>query len=532
MSQFRFHRLPCRHRLLPLLLLAIGILNPPMLPPAANSATAAELKLPTIFGSSMVLQRDKPIHVWGWATAGDPVSVTFGDAKVTATADDSGRFDAMLPAMTASTTGRTLEIAHGDESIRLDDVLVGEVWVCSGQSNMAWPVANADDPKLEALTANFPNMRIISVPNKAAQEPMHEFVGKWEAVTPETVKTFSAVGYFFGRRLHQTLGVPVGLIDNAWGGSAAEAWVEPSTLEEAGTYGPLLEKWDTLVKNYDPEKDEAELQRKLKRWQENGRKGRRPRAQRNTLQGNQRPGNLYYGCLHPIIGYTIRGAIWYQGESNSSRAYQYRDLFPRMIKKWRADWKQGDFSFYWVQLADFRKETPVPGQSDWAELREAQSMTLSLPNTGQAVIIDTGESNDIHPRDKQTVAKRLARWALVKDYGIEGLAYESPTMQTVQFQDGKAIIDFRSVGGGLDTFDVGEIRGFTIAGKDQKFVPAMAKILDKDTVEVMAASVASPIAVRYGWADNPVVNLQSREGLPATPFRSDDFPGVTVDKVK
>jgi sialate O-acetylesterase len=248
------------------------------------------------------------------------------------------------------------------------------------------------------------------------------------------------------------------------------------------------------------------------------------------MKGQHRPANLYHGVLNPIIGYGIRGAIWYQGESNAGRAYQYRHLFPLMISTWRDAWKQGDFSFYWVQLADFRNEVDAPAESGWAELREAQTMTMSLPNTGQAVIIDLGEGRDIHPRNKQRVAKRLARWALAKDYGID-VPYRSPEYQSMEKQGSKIVLTFDHVGNnGLYTFDVNEPVGFDIAGEDKKFVTAQARLIPPNKIEVWSDEVSEPVAVRYAWADNPVCNVQSRDGLPLTPFRTDDWPGVTANE--
>lgn len=489
----------------------------------------AELKLSPVFGDSMVVQRDQPIHVWGWTAPGTKVKVEMAGHTATAEAESSGRFDVKLDPLPAG--GPHEMVIHADESRTFSDVLVGEVWICSGQSNMAWPVSSANDPDLESLSAKFPNIRLISVPQVGSQEPLNDFDGRWEACTPETVKSFSAVGYFFGRQLHQTLDVPIGLIDNAWGGSAAEAWVRRDVLEEQGGYGELLDKWDTLAKTYDHEAAVASWKERVANWQKT-KQGNRPRAPRNQLTGNHRPANLYNGVLHPVLGYTIRGVIWYQGESNASRAYQYRDLFPLMIQNWRDDWGQGDFSFYWVQLADFKSEVDAPGDSDWAELREAQTMTMSkLANTGQAVITDLGEAADIHPKNKQDVAKRLARWALAKDYGIE-IPYRSPTFSSMEIKGNKAILKFDHVGKGLDTFDVREPIGFAIAAEDRVFVNASAKIIAKDTIEVWADGVSNPAAVRYAWADNPICNVQSADGLPMTPFRSDDWPGVTVNNVK
>ncbi|TWU56625.1 hypothetical protein Poly51_25410 [Rubripirellula tenax] len=490
----------------------------------------AELKFSPIFGDSMVIQRDMPIHVWGWTSPGTAVAATIAGHSAEATADAMGRFDLKLDALPAG--GPHEMVIEADERRVFKNVLVGEVWVCSGQSNMGFTVSRSNDPDLESLTAKYPNLRLISVPQVGTQEPQNDFNGKWEDCTPESVKEFSAVGYFFGRQLHQTLDVPVGLIDNAWGGSAAEAWVPRDVLESDGKYGELLERWDTLAKTYDHEAEVAKWKDRVAKWKENGKKGRQPAAPKDALTGQHRPANLYNGVLNPIIGYTIRGAIWYQGETNASRAYQYRDLFPLMIQTWRDDWGQGDFPFYWVQLADYRQESAEPGDSDWAELREAQTMTMSrLPATGQAVITDLGEASDIHPKNKQDVAKRLARWPLANLYGYN-IPYQSPTFRSVTIEGNKAVVKFDHVGGGLDTFDVNKPIGFTIAGEDKKFVPANAKIVGKDTIEVTADSVEAPVAVRFAWADNPVANMQSSSGLPMTPFRTDDWPGMTAGSVK
>lgn len=489
----------------------------------------ADVTTSPIFGDSMVVQRDMPVHVWGWTKPNTDVHVEMAGHEADTKSDKAGRFDVKLDPLPAG--GPHNLVIKADETKIFKDVLVGEVWICSGQSNMQWPVGNANDPDLETLTANYPNIRLISVPQVGVQEPQNSFDGKWEACTPTTAKNFSAVGYFFGRQLHQTLNIPIGLIDNAWGGSAAEAWVNRDVLENAGKYDELLEKWDTMAKGYDHEAVMATYRKRLANW-EKTKKGNRPRPPRNQLTGNHRPSNIYNGVLHPTIGYTIRGAIWYQGESNANRAYQYRHLFPLMIDNWRKEWGQGDFPFYWVQLADFQAEVDAPADSPWAELREAQTMTMEkLPNTGEAVIIELGEAADIHPRNKQDVAKRLARWALAKDYGYD-IPFRSPTYQSMTITDSKANLKFDHVGGKLDTFDVREPIGFAIAGEDQTFVNANAKITGKDTIQVWSDEVKNPVAVRYAWATNPVCNVQSSEGLQMTPFRTDDWPGVTVNAVK
>jgi sialate O-acetylesterase len=304
------------------------------------------------------------------------------------------------------------------------------------------------------------------------------------------------------------------MINNAWGGSACEAWIDRSVV--ASEFPKLNERWTALENSLAEvmKKDKASLTEDEKRALGN-------------LTGNARPANIYNGVLVSHIGYGIRGAIWYQGESNAGRAYQYRTLFPAMIKNWRNVWGQGDFPFYWVQLADFRDQETAPGQSDWAELREAQTMAMdAVPNSGQAVIIDIGEGKDIHPMNKVDVGRRLARWALAKEYGFP-IAYQSPRFKSLSTEGGKAVLNFEHVSGGWRPFDVKEPVGFTVAGEDQKFYKAKASILKDGTIEVSSPDVPSPIAVRYAWADNPVCNMYSAAGLPLTPFRTDTWPGVT-----
>jgi sialate O-acetylesterase len=307
-------------------------------------------------------------------------------------------------------------------------------------------------------------------------------------------------------------------------------------LAEHDIYDELLARWDKIEQSYDHEKAMADHQEKVEQWKQRSQEARqagraappRPRAPQNQLAGQHRPANLYQGVLNPIIGYGIRGAIWYQGESNAGRAYQYRHLFPLMITTWREAWKQGDFAFYWVQLADFRDEVDGPGDSSWAELREAQTMSLALPNTGQAVIVDLGEGRDIHPRNKQDVAKRLARWALANDYGID-IPCRSPEYKSMEKKGSRIVLTFDHVGDpGLYTFDVNRPVGFAIAGEDKKFVRAEASIVAPDKIEVWSDEVADPVAVRYAWADNPICNVQSRNGLPLTPFRTDDWDITTM----
>lgn len=500
---------------------------------------AAELKLPTIVGDNMVLQRDQDLNIWGWDDAGQEVSVSFAGQSVKGKADDKGRWQVVLKPMQANAKGQEMVIAgSGGNKISLKNILIGEVWLCSGQSNMSFAVGRGYGGDLEALTANYPQIRMISVPNLASQEPKDHFKGQWDACDPAVTANFSAVGYYFGRLLHQALGVPVGLIDNAWGGSTAEAWVRRDLLEQDVKYKTLMDRWEKIEKTYDFEVLKEAYQKKRTKWQEAVKKAKTegkpvpvaPRGPRNLLTGNNRPANLYNGVLHPVIGYSMRGVIWYQGESNASRAYVYRSLFPLMIQNWRDEWKQGDFPFYWVQLADFKGEKPEPEDSQWAELREAQTLTMSkLKNTGEAVIIDIGEGRDIHPRNKRTVGERLGRWALAKDYGFDKtITFQSPTYQKMEKKGNKILLSFDHVGSrGLYSFDVSEPIGFAIAGSDKKFVWAKGEIVGENQMKIWSDEVKEPVAVRYAWAANPVANMRSSENLPMTPFRTDDFPMIT-----
>ncbi len=478
----------------------------------------AEVSVPNIFSDHLVLQQKQPNKVWGKASPGEEVSVKINGSTQLTTADEDGNWSVMLEPLEAG--GPYELVIAGTNTIAIADVLVGEVWICSGQSNMQWVVKNCFDSDLVEATANYPKLRMISYPNQGSQTPIwtHKDAA-WQVCSPATVGNFSAVGYFFGRELEQVLDVPIGLINNSWGGSAADAWVNRNLLEASDYYQPTLERWQKMEKQFETLLTKADLTEEEKKQLAD---------LKNQMNGNSRPANIYNGVLKSHLGYGIQGAIWYQGESNAGRAYQYRDLFPTMISNWRDEWNQGDFPFYWVQLADFGAEKPEPGDSGWAELREAQTMTMDrLPNTGEAVIIDVGEGKDIHPRNKVTVGQRLARWALVNQYGKD-LAYHSPIYRSMEKKDGKMILSFDHVDGGWRPFDVNEPIGFTIAGADKKFVKADARILEDNRIEVASSEVPDPVAVRYAWADNPVCNMFDVIGLPLTPFRTDDWPGVTV----
>ncbi len=501
----------------------------------APAALLAELKLPAVIGDHMVLQQNQPDRIWGWDQPGTQVRVSFSGRDYTATAGADGKWMVTLAPMPANSQPQTLTIA-GSSKTEIQDVLIGEVWMCSGQSNMGFMLQQDWNGDLEAAASDLPGLRLIEAPLTGTQDLQNDLKpserSHWRPATPQTAARFSAVGFLYGRYLHQILHVPVGLINNAWGGSAAEAWIRRSTIEQDPRFALLMER--TRARETKLLAEAGGFEKAMADWREADQKARaenkpRPRPPDNWLAGNARPGNIFAGMVYPTLGYGIKGVIWYQGESNATRAYEYKSLFPFMIEQWRKEQGQGDFSFYWVQLADFNPEKPEPGDAAWAELREAQTQTMKLPNTGQAVIIDLGEGKDIHPRNKHDVAARLVRWALVRDYGMK-MPYRSPEFKNLEIRDNKAVVTFDMFGSSLRAFDVEEARGFAVCGNDHVWHWAKGKVTGKDQVEVWSADVPSPVAVRYGWADNPVVNLYSNDGLPVTPFRSDSFPMTTEPK--
>jgi sialate O-acetylesterase len=430
-------------------------------------------------------------------------------------------------------------VVKGSNEISRSDILFGEVWVCSGQSNMGWSVGSSRDGDLEALLCEDSNLRLITISNKGSQEKHKDVQGTWTLANSQSVPRFSAVGYYFGRELRRALNVPVGLINNAWGGSACEAWVPRAVLTTDKRNDRYVKAFAERVAGFDEEKTMAAYQKKLEAWKLKAKKARAdktavpraPRKPQNPRFGQHRPANLYNTRINPLLGYGIKGAIWYQGENNTNdnRSYGYRYLLPMMIKTWRKDWGVGDFSFYWSQLADFAQSRDADGYSPWAEMRESMTVAMqTTPKTGQAVITDLGEDTDIHPRKKVEVAKRLVRWALVKDYGFE-LECSSPMYKSHEIKADKVTLQFDHIAGGLRVYDFKTVTGFTIAGADQKFVPAQAKIMG-DKIQVCSDQVKVPVAVRYAWAGNPECNIYSKIDLPLTPFRTDNWKlGSQID---
>lgn len=623
----------------------------------------AEIRLPHIFSDNMVFQRDQPIKIWGWADKKEQVEVHFLNQSKKVRADKYGEWQIELDPLSYGGPYE-LYIKSENSNICFRNILIGEVWLCSGQSNMEWVVANVADAKNEINEANYSQIRSFNVLKDMDVKPKDDLKGKWTICSPETVSDYSAVAYFFARKLYQELNIPIGIINSSWGGTDIESWTSATAFEQlpekfraryqgfdaehyeqfvqeieqrrlayekALTSDPgNIQEWysynydDTLWKSVsvpglwrneliaidgsvwmrfeldlpDSEKgkeatlilgpiddndvtwvngvkvgeteghtiersykvpanilkagknnitikvidtggdgglygdaDNTCLEVGAKRYSLSGEWKYKTGVTKNEFHYIDVSPNMYYATLfnsmiNPITSYRIKGVIWYQGENNAANAYNYRTMFPALINDWRKQWGY-EFPFYWVQLANFMGKDNEPQDSQWAELREAQTMTLSLPQTGQAVITDIGQAEDIHPRNKQDVGLRLALNALNKDYGMSDIVYSGPTYKSMQIEGNKIIISFDNVGSGLVVKNkYGYIEGFAIAEKGGKFYWAKA-YLDGNDVVVYSSKVVHPAEVRYSWSNNPDVNLYNKEGLPAVPFRTDSRVGIT-----
>jgi sialate O-acetylesterase len=479
-----------------------------------------------------VLQRNQSDPIWGEDLPGTRVTVTFRDQTKVAVADAAGNWTVSLDPMAASDQPGTLRLS-GSTTREISDVLVGENWICSGQSNMEFELWRDLNAEVEVATADWPAIRLIRIPEVGSQEPQRDFKGHWMAATSASASRFSAVAFFYGRYLHQILHVPIGLIDNPWSGSSAECWISRPSLERDPRFAALMARTRQREDAIRSGTSDVSFPADLAKWEIKVAQAKaafrplpsRPKPLSAYLTGNERPGNAYDGMVHPIIGFGIKGVIWYQGESNVDHAAEYRTLFSFLIAEWRREWRQGDFPFYWVQLAayDPKRLAYAPGESAWAELREAQTQTLELPNTGQAVVFDLGDVMDIHPRNKHDVAARLVRWPLARDYG-QKMFYRSPEFARLEISGPRASVTFNCFGSTIRTAGVYSISGLLICGEDREWHPASGRVAAPDRIEVWSELVPHPVAVRYAWADAPLGDLVSEQGLPVTPFRTDRFP--------
>lgn len=487
---------------------------------------AADVKLPNIIGSHMVLQRDQPLPIWGWAEPGEQVTVTLGDAnKANATADAAGKWMVKLAPMKSG--GAPVEMTvQGKNKLELNDILIGEVWAGSGQSNMQWTVAQSDNPQQEAEAANYPQLRLFFVPLKPSGVPADDVVGAWQVCTPQTTPNFSAVCYFFGREIHKQLNVPVGMIATSWGGTRIEPWIPPVGFESEESLKVELEAYRAAGANYQTTLKNSIAA--LKAWADAAEKAVAanqplpdpPSIPTHPFNSNGASTGLYNGMIHPIVPFAIRGFLWYQGESNRGQGMHYFDLKKGLIGGWRKVWNQGDFPFLFVQLAPYRYgDTNVT----WLpEIWEAQTATLSVPNTGMAVTTDIGNVSDIHPKNKQEVGRRLALWALAKTYDKSDLVYSGPLYDSMKVDLDQVEVTFKHTAGGLISRDKQALTWFSIAGEDKKFQPAEATIQGEKVV-VRSSKVPSPVAVRFGWHQLAEPNLANKAGLPASPFRTDKW---------
>lgn len=495
----------------------------------------ADVDIPDVIGSGMVLQRDHRVPVWGKADPDEVVTVSFSGQVKKATADQQGRWRIDLDVMPANGTPANMTIA-GHNVIELKDVLVGEVWLCSGQSNMQLTLPETNNGEAAIAAADHPAIRLFDVSREVAFKRKTGKLGSWQVSSPESVRPFSAACYYFGVELQKELQVPIGLINSSYGGSHAEAWTPVEYLLASDDLRPCVER----AKIWDAERPRvtAEYAEQIQRWRVMAAKAEAdgvdpPRAPRepDALRPFRIAGSIYNGMIEPLIPFAIRGALWYQGESNEDRAQQYGILLPTMIRAWRERWGGGDFPFGIVQLPNYRDPHNEPVDEAWSFLREAQRRTaLSTPNAGLIVTIDIGETHDIHPKNKLEVGKRMSRWALVDVYGRKMLK-SGPVLINAKAKGSKMILTFAEVGQGLRVRDGEKLAEFAVAGADHQWHWAEARIRDKDRVEVWSDLTKRPQAVRYAFNNNPRdPNLTNETGLPAAPFRSDDWPGPTDGK--
>jgi sialate O-acetylesterase len=474
----------------------------------------------------MVLQREKPVAVWGWADAGEAVTVAFAGQSKTVTADAEGKWSLRLDALPASAEPRSLVVTgKADRRLEVKDVLVGEVWLGSGQSNMAMIVQNSQNFEAEKAAAKYPLIRHYQESSAPADQPKAEGKGQWRACAPETVGGFSAVLYFFGREIHREVGVPVGLVNTSVGGTPIESWVSAEVQSSAPATKARYESQLKAHLEFDAAKATAQHEKQVAVWKvaaekakaagkEVPRKPVDPIANRKFKGG---PAALYNGKVVNLAPYTLRGMLWYQGEGNAGNPGLYETQLTQLVTSWRTLW-QDEVPFAWVQLPNYR----TSNSESWPRLRESMMKVLALPKTGMAITLDIGDPQDIHPKNKQDVGKRLSYWALATVYGRTVPAISGPLPTGSQVEGDALRVSFRHADG-LKTRDGAAPRGWLLAGADQAWKPAEARI-DGTSVVVRSAAVPAPVAARYAWAENPDAHLVNGAGLPATSLRTDTWP--------
>ena len=509
---------------------------------ATAISASADVRLPRIFTDNMIFQRDLPVRVWGWADPGEAVSVTLAGKNATTKAGENGQWALELPALK---TGENLELAvKGKNSLTLKNVVIGDIWVCSGQSNMEMDLNGCVGSAEDIKAADLPRIRRIKINHEQAAQPQMDAptATQWQVCSSDTARGFTAVGFYFAREIQQKTGVPIGIVDDNWGGTPIEPWVPTEGLELVAELKPEFTARQEAIKAFRAElpKGLTQMEGWIAQTRGNLANGTEttPMPVIPTHPGGNGWSGMYNAMIHPFVHLPIKGALWYQGESNGGEGETYYNKMRALIGGWRKQWGQGDFPFYFVQLANFQGATENPGDaSGWPQLREAQTKSLSIPNTGMAVIIDTvplAEAGDIHPRNKYDVGMRLARWALGRDYGQKELEVSGPLFKAIKIEGSKARLTFDHIGSGLMIGkkegrspavenQEGKLKRFAVAGADKKWFWAEA-VIEKDTVVVSSPEVKEPVAVRYAFQMNPDgANLYNREGLPASPFRTDSW---------
>jgi sialate O-acetylesterase len=497
-------------------------------------AVGAEIKLPAVIGDHMVIQRGQPVSVWGWAVPGETVTVSLAGKTASIQADKQGRWQMKLEPMDASSEALSMALSGSRSERRVvTDILVGEVWLCSGQSNMEWALSATLSPLPEIRRAEYPQIRLFHIPRRASPVPLDDVEATWAVCRPETVSSFSAVAYYFGREIHERLGLPVGLINSSWGGTRIEPWTPPAGFQAVPEVLTILDELPQAEDDY--RRDIKSALPAIKDWVKTAEAKAAanevvpvaPPIPAHPLMNPQKPTSLYNGMIYALIPFPIRGAIWYQGEANRNDGAIYTKKMEALIKGWRNVWGSKDFPFYFVQLAPYnypydREMTggDIPDFERLPLIWEAQVEALKIANTGMAVTTDIANLNDIHPRNKMEVGRRLALWARAQVYGESGLVFSGPLYESMAVEGPRARLRFRHIGSGLISLDGRPLTWFEVAGEDRIFYKAQAEI-EGDGVVVWSPRVEKPTAVRFGWNQLAEPNLGNQEGLPASPFRTD-----------